>query len=86
MNKPISSQTLYIPVDQVAARFSVSTDTIWRWCRKGIFPKPYHPGGKTARWKVSEIAAYEATMQIGLIVEFDFDGSCFFDAALVIVA
>lgn len=81
MNRPLSSETLYIPVDQVAARFSVSVDTIWRWCRKGSFPKPYHPGGSAARWKVAEIEAYEAALRAGLIMDVDLCGSHYFEAA-----
>lgn len=80
MNKPIPPDSLYVPVDQVAARFSVSVDTIWRWCRKGSFPKPYHPGGNVARWKVAEIEEYESSLRAGLVTELDLSGSIFFDA------
>lgn len=80
MNPPLPPGALYIPVDQVAARFSVSVDTIWRWCRKGSFPKPYHPGGSAARWKVAEIEEYEAAMRTGLILDIDLSGSFFFEA------
>lgn len=86
MNKPLPTDALYIPVDQVAARFSVSIDTIWRWCRKGIFPKPYHPGGSAARWKIAEIEEYESSMQAGLILAVDPDWSGFSSAALGAVA
>lgn len=82
MNRPLPPGTLYIPVDQVAARFSVSIDTIWRWCRKGNFPKPYHPGGSAARWKVAEVEEYEALLRAGLTCEIDLCGSLFFDVAL----
>jgi prophage regulatory protein len=82
MNRPLPPETLYIPVDQVAARFSVSVDTVWRWCRKGSFPKPYHPGGSAARWKVAEVEEYEAALRSGLILDIDLSGSLFFDAAL----
>ncbi|MCZ8153184.1 MAG: AlpA family phage regulatory protein [Rhodobacteraceae bacterium] len=81
MNKPLPTDALYVPVDQVAARFSVSIDTIWRWCRKGSFPKPYHPGGSSARWKVAEIEAYEASMQAGLIFGLDLEWSGFPETA-----
>lgn len=82
MNKLLPNESLYIPVDQVAARFSVSVDTIWRWCRKGSFPKPYHPGGSAARWKVSEVEGYEATLRTGLIMAIDLNGTRFFEAAV----
>lgn len=82
MNRPLPPETLYIPVDQVAARFSVSVDTIWRWCRKGSFPKPYHPGGSAARWKIAEVEEYEASLHAGLIFDLDFGDSLFFEVAL----
>ncbi len=31
----------YLTVAQVAERFNVSTDSIWRWKREGKFPAPY---------------------------------------------
>lgn len=40
---------LYLSVDQVARRFSVSKDTIWRWKREGRFPTPVKLGGSTTR-------------------------------------
>ncbi len=83
MNKHVLPQTLYIPVEQVAARFSVSVDTIWRWCRKGVFPKPYHPGGNSARWKLSEVVEYECSMRVGLLVVWDFDLSEFFQTSVL---
>lgn len=80
MNQPIAPNSIYLPVDQVAARFSVSIDTIWRWCRKGAFPKPYHPGGTLARWRLSEIEAFESGLTAGLIVVVDLTDSGFFTA------
>lgn len=77
MNKPLSPETLYIPVEQVAARFSVSVDTIWRWCRKGVFPKPYHPGGSSARWRVVEVEQYEHSMTADLMLVWEQDLSEF---------
>ena len=71
MNKPLSPETLYIPVEQVAARFSVSVDTIWRWCRKGVFPKPYHPGGSSARWRVADIEQYEHSLTADLMLVWE---------------
>lgn len=77
MNKHLSPETLYIPVEQVAARFSVSVDTIWRWCRRGVFPKPYHPGGCSARWRVAEIEQYEHSLTVELVLVWEQDLSEF---------
>ena len=40
-----SAENLYLSVDQVAQRFNVSKDSIWRWKRNGEFPKPFKLGG-----------------------------------------
>ena len=62
-----TSDALYLTVDQVATRFVVSKDTIWRWRRDGEFPAPYRLGGRTARWRLSEIEAWEAQCTCGFI-------------------
>jgi len=40
---------LYLSVEQVANRFGVSKDSIWRWKRNGDFPAPFKLGGTTTR-------------------------------------
>ncbi|MFT4961156.1 MAG: prophage regulatory protein [Paracoccaceae bacterium] len=56
---PIPSETLYLSVDQVAVRFNVSKDSIWRWRRDGEFPAPRKLGGRTTRWRLSDIEEWE---------------------------
>lgn len=80
MNQQITPNSIYLPVEQVASRFSVSVDTIWRWCRKGTFPKPYHPGGTLARWRLSEIEDFESNLTAGLILTVQMEDSGFFVA------
>lgn len=67
MQAPPLPSPRYLTVGQVAARLSVSTDTIWRWCRLGTFPKPYRIGGNTSRWRLSEIEEYEASLTTALL-------------------
>ncbi|WP_241524131.1 helix-turn-helix transcriptional regulator [Oceaniglobus indicus] len=57
----------YLAVEQVAVRFSVSKDTIWRWRREGDFPKPVKLGGRTTRWRLSDIEDWEAQCPCGFI-------------------
>jgi excisionase family DNA binding protein len=45
----LTSTTYYLSVEQVAKRFSVSKDTIWRWKRNGEFPAPVKLGGTATR-------------------------------------
>ena len=63
----IPAQNHYLSVDQVAARFSVSKDTIWRWRRNGDFPAPRKLGGNTSRWRLSEIEEWEGQCRAGLV-------------------
>lgn len=37
----------YLNDKQVAARYSVSRPTVWRWAAAGVIPKPYQIGGST---------------------------------------
>ncbi|MGJ8590169.1 MAG: helix-turn-helix transcriptional regulator [Yoonia sp.] len=67
-----TAKTLYLTVEQVAARFAVSKDSIWRWRREGEFPAPYKLGGRTARWRLAEIEAWEAQCSCGFIQRLSF--------------
>ena len=63
MNKPVNPENLFLTVDQVASRFGVSTDTIWRWKRSGDFPLAVKLSPGTTRWRLSDILAHEATFR-----------------------
>lgn len=78
MTKPLSPETLYLSVDDVAARFSVSTDTIWRWTRLGKFPKPVKIGAGTTRWRMSDLLAFEATLPCDFAMVVEGDVEAFF--------
>jgi prophage regulatory protein len=53
-------------------RFDVSKDSIWRWKRKGDFPKPVKLGGSTTRWRLSDIERWEAELRCGFVTELAF--------------
>lgn len=55
----ISSHNLYLSVDQLANRFGVSKDSIWRWRREGDFPKPVKLGPGTTRWRLADVEDFE---------------------------
>ena len=61
------ANTFYLSVDQVAKRFGVSKDSIWRWKRNGDFPAPVKLGGTTTRWRLANIEEWEAQLRCGLI-------------------
>ncbi len=69
----ISPETLYLSVDQVAARFNVSKDSIWRWCRDGEFPAPRKLGGRTTRWRLSDIVEWEGQCVCGFTMGLRFE-------------
>ncbi len=68
-----AANTLYLSVDQVAQRFGVSKDSIWRWKRKGDFPAPVKLGGTTTRWRLADIEAWESRLTCGLVYELAFE-------------
>lgn len=68
----IPSENLYLSVDQVSSRFSVSKDSIWRWRRDGEFPAPVKLGGRTTRWRLSDIEAWESQCTCEFALELKF--------------
>ncbi|WP_417723386.1 helix-turn-helix transcriptional regulator [Salipiger sp.] len=62
----------YLNVQQVAERLGVSAASIWRWKRDGDFPRAVKLGGRTTRWKLADVEAWEASRQFtfarGLLV------------------
>ena len=68
----ITASNLYLSVDQVASRFSVSKDSIWRWRRDGEFPTPVKLGGRTTRWRLADIEAWESQCICEFAIELKF--------------
>lgn len=64
------SGPVYLTVKQVAERFGVSTDTIWRWKRNGRFPKAVKLSSGSTRWRLADIEAFEASLQVGFATSF----------------
>jgi len=60
--KHVNPDELYLSASQVAKRFGVSKDTIWRWKREGKFPKGVKIGGST-RWRLSDLLEHEGQLQ-----------------------
>ena len=58
---------LYLSVAQVAARYGVSTDTIWRWTREGNFPKRFKLGPNISRWRLSDLIDHDGTLSTYLV-------------------
>lgn len=57
---PLDNANVFLNVNQVAERLGVSTDSIWRWKRQGEFPMAVKLGGRTTRWRLADVEAWEA--------------------------
>jgi prophage regulatory protein len=68
-------ENLYLTVVQVAGRYDVSTDTIWRWSRNGVFPKGRKIGPNATRWRLADLIEHETTFQVGMISALEFNPS-----------
>ena len=63
MNAHVNIDNLFLTVKQVAERYNVSTDTIWRWKREGKIPAAVSIGDNTTRWRLSDLIEHESTLQ-----------------------
>lgn len=52
---------MYATDKQLAERFGVSRPTIWRWIKTDpYFPSPIKLSPQCTRWRIADIAAWEA--------------------------
>jgi len=61
----------YLTVGQVAARYNVSTDSVWRWKRNGDLPAPVRIGTNCTRWRLSDLVEHESQFKTCFAVSFD---------------
>lgn len=51
----------YIPDTEVAKRYNVARQSIWRWMKKDAsFPKPVRLSPGCSRWRLSDLEAWES--------------------------
>lgn len=62
MNTKASSENTFLTVEQVAKRYGVSTDSIWRWKRNGDLPAPVRVGPNCTRWRLSDLIEHESQL------------------------
>jgi len=65
---------MFLSVEEVAGRYGVSKDTIWRWRREGDFPKPVKLGAKITRWRLNDIEDWEAACPCGFVTSLPIGG------------
>ncbi len=52
----------YLSVKDVAARYSVSVNSVWRWtAQRDDFPKPVKLGLGCTRWRLFDLEAFESS-------------------------
>lgn len=54
-----SEVPIFLSVKDVAARYSVSVATIWRWTRNKSFPNPIRLGENVTRWRANDLMIWE---------------------------
>lgn len=59
MTKP-EEFTVYLTDRQAGDRYSVHRNTIHRWARETSFPNPIKLGENCTRWRLADLAAWEA--------------------------
>lgn len=67
-----NAETFYLSVEQVAERYGVSPDSIWRWKRDGDFPAAVRLGKNCTRWRLSDLLEYEGRLKACCVVGFSF--------------
>ena len=55
----MNEQVAFLTDKQVAARYSVSRPTVWRWVAEGRFPQPFKLGQATTRWRLADLLDWE---------------------------
>ena len=72
MNAYSPVTTPFLTVEQVAERYGVSTDSIWRWKRSGRFPAPRRVGPNTTRWHIADLLEHESTLDTCFMTDASF--------------
>lgn len=72
MTPPANNSASFLSVEQVAARYNCSVDSIWRWKRNGDFPAPVRLGAGTTRWRLADLVDYESGLKTCMLVDGTF--------------
>jgi predicted DNA-binding transcriptional regulator AlpA len=57
--KPTITEPQLLTTAQVCERFQITRDTLQRWVRLGIAPRPFVIGPRCYRWRLAEIKMME---------------------------
>ena len=53
------NQQIFYSDKQLAERYGVTRQSIWRWVREGVMPRPLRIGKAATRWEQSTIQKWE---------------------------
>ncbi len=54
-----------LPDSEVAHRYGVSRQTVWRWVARGTLPAPIKFSEGVTRWRLSDLIAHETSLPKG---------------------
>jgi prophage regulatory protein len=52
------SDPVFLRRKQVARLLNVTVPTLWRWTKKGIFPKPIKLGPNVSGWAAADVYSF----------------------------
>ncbi|HQU69096.1 MAG TPA: AlpA family phage regulatory protein [Albidovulum sp.] len=70
MSAATNPDLIFINVAQVAGRYGISVDTVWRWSRSGDLPRPLRIGPNITRWRLADLIAHENTFTSAFAFSF----------------
>ena len=53
----------YLSRQQICHNLQISKQSLWRWCKTGMFPKPVKLGPRSIAWRESDVTAWEASRE-----------------------
>jgi len=60
MSEHVTSPRRFARDTEIADRYGVSRNTIWRWTKEGRLPSPVRLGPGCTRWRLADIEQWEA--------------------------
>ena len=63
--QPQELESVHLTEKEIRARYArVSHSTLWRWCVSGTFPKPVRVGPRRTFWRVQDVEAWAAGLEV----------------------
>lgn len=47
--------TIYVTDRQLAERYKIARQTVWRWAQRGVIPQPVRLTDQCTRWRLDEV-------------------------------